>query len=137
MGDDIVSNKNLSSELIKEIFEGAYFDASVDPESGDVIIQERYKYYVELDNNSQRFITFRINITRNQNAGIEDRHQYINDVNNGLIAIRVAEFKEIFSFDHYLWVEGGVTRKNIVMAFKTFTSLVESALSRAPESVFN
>lgn len=137
MSDEIVSNKNLSSELIKEIFEGAYFDASVDSDSGDVVIQERYKYYVEIDNNSKRFITFRINITRNTNARLEDRHNYINDVNNGLIAIRVAEFKEIFSFDHYMWVEGGVTKKNIVMAFKTFTSLVESALSRAPDSVFN
>jgi hypothetical protein len=128
MNDDIVSKENLSKEMLKEIFVSAYFDVSQD-DSGDLTIKERYTTHIQVDK-SNRYICFFSNILRNEKSGLQERHAYTNAVNCDLIAVRAIELEKIFSYDYYLWIEGGVTKKNIILAFKNFSHLVESAVAK-------
>jgi len=134
MKDEIVSKDNLSKELLREVFEDAYMEVTYDSD-GDLMIKDQYTHYVEVDKDS-RFVAYRCNLRGNENATEMDRFKYVGMINREVIAIRVAETQSGYSFDCYLWVEGGVTKRNIVLTFKRFASLVEYALSKAPEGLF-
>ncbi|RMD94459.1 MAG: YbjN domain-containing protein [Calditrichaeota bacterium] len=134
MTDQLISKENLSKNLIKQIFEDAYYDVIVE-DDGQLKIKDQYSYYVDVDKKG-RFIAFWCNILLNEKSPLSKRYEFVNDINYNLIAIRVSEHKKIFSFDHYLWVEGGVTKKNIVLAFKNFISLVDTALARGVDEIF-
>jgi hypothetical protein len=50
-------------------------------------------------------------------------------VNQEYIVVRATDRKSAVAYDYYLVIEGGVTKKNIVLTFRRFMSCVEAAVA--------
>jgi hypothetical protein len=127
MSEELISDENISKELLKEIFEGAYYDVSVD-EKGDMTIKDSYSAFADVSKN-RKLITFSAYFNRDLQAEPDDIKDYLHHVNYQLLAIRVSKLERSFFYEYTFNIQGGVTRKNIVYSFKTFMIALQAALS--------
>ncbi len=134
MKDDLINKENLSQELLQSLFEQAFLDVRLN-EDGDLYIQDRWKVWIDIDE-SGRYIAYRMYFALTEESTPEDRLDYVNSMNNDFILIKTVAHKDYVSFSYFLWVEGGVTTKNIIMAFRIFLSVVEQALAEDKKGIF-
>lgn len=134
MQDDLVKKENISQELLKSLFEQAFLDVHIN-EDGDLYIQDRWKIWIDIDE-SGRYIAYRMYFSINEDRSMQERLEYVNYVNNDLILINTVAYKDYISFSYFLWIEGGVTVKNVVMAYRIFLSVVEQALAEDKNGIF-
>lgn len=134
MTEQLITSDEVSIELLKKLFEDAYFETSIDKD-GDLMIKGRYRCYVELPD-SRRFIRFYAIFKPSDQASHSALINYANRINMELIVLRMYATEKSIGFDQYVWLEGGVTKKNVVMAFKIFNDLVQDAINRDKEDLF-
>lgn len=139
--EEIVSYENLSLQLLKDLFKSAYF--TVEPMERNVLrVREgNININVAIDENNKRYIHFASLFLISKQATHAQRVEYINRVNQMLIFVRAeitssGSGEELAMFDYFLWVEGGVTKLNIVSAFKEFAETVRAAVSLDTEGIF-
>ena len=123
--DQLVTPDNLSRELLAEVFEAAYLDVSYDSD-GDLVVRDGFRIFV-LPAKHKRWIKLWALFRSKEGAGHLAKLQFANRVNDELVIVRAAvNGSGGFSFEHYIHVDGGISRKNIVMATKMFMSCVSS-----------
>jgi len=112
---------------LKVLFEEAYMEASVDTD-GDLIVKDNYRCYLRPDPDG-RLISIYAIFGANPDAAPEDKLTYINRVNDQVKLIRGSvSGNGKFFFDYYLSVEGGISKRAVVMAVRRFFSCLGSAL---------
>lgn len=127
MSDNMITAENLSVEMLKEIFEAAFMDATID-EDGDLLVKEACKVFVRPDlerKNSIRFFTL---FGFNDSASKMDRFECANKINNEYLMVTACATDNcglIFRYD--LAIEGGIPKKGLVLAFKRFASIPHAA----------
>lgn len=134
MAEELVYPKDISPEMLKALFESAYFDTSVDTD-GDVKVKVQYSSWIIPHGEGKRIrlmSQFRVNPT----SSLPDRLAYANKVNDKLIIIR-AYVKEDgrVGFDFYIPVDGGTTKHCIVAAVKKFHEMLEAAIQEDDKDV--
>lgn len=139
MAEELVSNENLSQQLLMELCKSAYLTVEPMDEHNFLVREEPLRVNVSIDEHRKRFIRFWAAFRINKQRAHAQRIEYINRVNEQLIFVR-AEISEAggegaFVFDYFLWVEGGVTKRNIISAFKEFVAVVRDAYSLDTEGV--
>lgn len=130
---EIVNKDNVSVDGLMELFKDAYIE--VDQKLGDnafAVVDHGVRFLVAVEAERKRFIQVAAAF-RHENLTQIQEMQYANTVNHRLIFIRAAE-REGLLFDHFLWIEGGVTKKNVVLTFKQFVSAMASARALYPQS---
>ncbi len=139
MSEQLVSKENLSLALAADIFESAYLSVTDKNEGGFTVSEGGRSARITIDEKGKRFVCFRALYRPKAGTTHAQRVDYINKVNESLITVRaeIAEHSDLnaFVFDYYLWVEGGVTHRNVVMAFKAFLATLEGALELDAEDV--
>ena len=125
MADEIVQPKDISKEMLHSLFTDAYMDASLDSD-GDLMLEERHRLWVMPDNDGSRIRLMTL-FRANPSSSLSDRITFANSINDDLIVIRAYVREDgNFGFDYYIPVEGGTTKRNIVMATKLFDSLIDA-----------
>ena len=127
MSDEFIYPEGISQDTLKKMFEEAYMEVSVDTD-GDLIVKDNYRCYLRPDPDG-RLISIYAIFGASETAAPADKLTYINHVNDQVKMIRASvSANGKFFFDYYLSVEGGVSKRAIVMSVRRFFSCLGSAL---------
>ncbi len=114
MSDEVIFPEGINSDTLKKLFEDAYMDVSVDTD-GDLIVKDNYRCYLRPDPDG-RLISIYAIFGCNPAALEQDKLTYINRVNDQVKMIRASvSANGKFFFDYYLSVEGGITKRSVVL----------------------
>lgn len=128
---DLLYPENITKEGLRDLFVAAYMDASLD-EDGDVLVKERYRSYL-VPASDAAWIRLYSPFKSSEAVSMEDKLAYANKINADMIVVRTyVTDKGGFIFEEYLPVEGGITKRALVLATRRFHRMLESAV-RADE----
>jgi hypothetical protein len=127
VSDEFIYPEGISMESLKALFEEALLEVSVDTD-GDLIVKDNYRCYLRPDPDGRLISVYAI-FGANAEAIEADKLAYVNKVNDQVKLIRASvSGNGKFFFDYYLSVEGGVSKRSIVVAVRRFFSCLASAL---------
>jgi hypothetical protein len=127
VSDEFIYPEGISADALKALFEEAYMEVSVDSD-GDLIVKDNYRCYLRPDQDG-RLISIYAIFGCAEGALPEDKLTYINRVNDQVKLIRASVSSNgKFFFDYYLSVEGGISKRSIVLSVRRFFSCLGSAL---------
>jgi hypothetical protein len=125
--DELIYPEGISGDALKAIFGEAFMDASLDTD-GDLIVKDNYRCYLRPDSDGRLISVYAI-FGANESAAAADKLAYVNRVNDQVKLIRASVSDNgKFFFDYYLSIEGGVSKRSIVLAVRRFFSCLASAL---------
>ena len=134
VSDELIFPEGISVESLKQIFEENLMDVAVDTD-GDLIVKDNYRCYLRPDPDGRLVCVYAI-FGANPNAAQADKLAYINLVNDQVKLIRASvSANGKFFFDYYLSVEGGISKRAVVMSVRRFFSCLSSALKEDEENV--
>lgn len=134
MSDEFIYPEGINADALKTLFQEAYMDVSVDTD-GDLIVKDNYRCYLRPDPDG-RLISIYAIFGSSAEALQPDKLAYINRVNDQVKLIRASvSANGKFFFDYYLSVEGGISKRSIVMAVRRFFSCLGSALREDTDNV--
>jgi hypothetical protein len=134
--EELLEPEQISPEMLKDLFTDAFMDASIDKD-GDVQVVETYRSYV-VPGNENKWIRVYAIFGYNEAATLEDKMDFVNRVNAELVIVRAyVDTTGRFIFEHYLPVEGGITRKAVVLATRRFHRLLEAAIRKDEKNVIS
>ena len=127
MSDELILPEAINSDTLKKLFEDAYMDVSVDTD-GDLIVKDNYRCYLRPDPDGRLISVYAI-FGANPAAVDQDKLAYVNKVNDEVKMIRASVSNNgKFFYDYYLSVEGGITKRAVVLAVRRFFSCLATAL---------
>ena len=127
MSDELIFPEGITSDTLKKLFEDAYMDVMVDTD-GDLIVKDNYRCYLRPDPDG-RLISIYAIFGASDGAQQPTKLAYINKVNDQVKMIRASvSANGKFFYDYYLSVEGGITKRAVVLAVRRFFSCLSSAL---------
>jgi hypothetical protein len=127
VSDEFIYPEGISTDALKALFEEAYMEVSVDTD-GDLIVKDNYRCYLRPDQDG-RLISIYAIFGANEAAAEADKLAYINRVNDQVKLIRASvSANGKFFYDYYLSVEGGISKRSVVLAVRRFFSCLGSAL---------
>lgn len=134
MADEVVQPEDVSKDMLQELFESAYMETSFDSD-GDLRVKETYSFWV-LPHNEGKQIRLMSQFRAKPESSLSDRLSFVNTVNEELVVIRASMDEDgDFGFDYYIPVDGGITKRAIVMAAKFFAALIEAAVRKDEKEV--
>ncbi len=134
MADDILKPEDVNSAVLKEMFDDAYMETSIDTD-GDVKIKEKYSCYLRPDPDGRLVAVYAIFGAQDGAAG-QAKLDYVNRVNDKVKLIRASVMGDgRYFFDYYIPVDGGITKKGVVLAVRRFLSCIEAAMSEDSDNV--
>jgi hypothetical protein len=102
---------------------------------GDLIVKDNYRCYLRPDQDG-RLISIYAIFGANESAAEADKLAYVNHVNDQVKLIRASvSANGKFFYDYYLSVEGGISKRSIVLAVRRFFSCLGSALREDTDNV--
>ena len=129
MSDEIITPESANSATIKQLFEDAYMETSLDTD-GDVKIKDGYTCFLRADPDGRLIALYAI-FGANPAAMQPAKLEYVNRVNDQVKLIRASLMNDgRYFFDYYIPVEGGITKKAIVMAARRFLGCVKAAMDQ-------
>ncbi len=134
MSDEFIYPDGINADALKKLFEEAYMEVSVDTD-GDLIVKDNYRCYLRPDPDG-RLISIYAIFGAATEAAQEGKLAYVNKVNDQVKLIRASVSSNgKFFFDYYLSVEGGISKRAVVIAVRRFFSCLGSALREDTENV--
>lgn len=133
--EDVMSPDQVSADRIFSLFHDAYFDVQRD-EAGDVYLQDTYRVWIFPQEGGEQL---RLMAQFNGNAEVarETKVEFANRVNYEYKLLRAyVDDDNDIGFDYYIPVEGGITKRNIVLSVRRFVEYVRVALGSDTQNVF-
>jgi hypothetical protein len=122
MTNDLITPENLSKELLKSIYDSAFMKTSWDDDD-DLRVTDQISCFVlptEKNDRIQLLTLFGFK----QNSSESQRLNCVNNINREyIIVVAVASANNILQFKHEIYVEGGITKKNLILTTKRFLSI--------------
>jgi hypothetical protein len=126
VSDEFIYPEGINSEVLKKVFEEFYMEVTEDTD-GDLIVQDTHRCYLRPDPDGRLILIYAI---FGASAGVAqaDKLAYVNHVNDQVKLIRASvSANGKFYFDYYLSIEGGVSKRSIVMSVRRFFSCLRLA----------
>ncbi len=130
MNDELVTPENLSTDLLKTIFDAALMDNSYDEEGDLVVSSDQVKncWVIPGDHKDRILLLaifrFKPGVSRTQQLECANR------INTEYAIVRAHVGKnDTLRFTYYITVNGGVTRKAVALAVKRFCSIPHAAIA--------
>lgn len=130
---ELVTPDTVSLELLRDLFDAAMMDATLDDENGSIRLREDILCRVSLHDSKERIglIAF---YGIKEDAQRIDRLELVNRINDQFLMIRACiEDDGDLCFDYTIVLKGGVTRKQIAHSARNFIKLVPKAVSECDE----
>jgi hypothetical protein len=133
MATELVTPDNVSIDLVREVFEAAYMDATLDEEKKQIRLREEVVARVFLSESKERLQVVAYYGIKEE-AQRAERLELVNRINENYVLIRagIDDDGDLW-FDYCVLLKGGVTRKAIVQAVRVFLMLVPKAVNECDE----
>ena len=133
MATELVTPDTLSAEGLRDIYEQAYMDVTLDEEHGLIRIREELLARAHLSESRERIQLLAVYGLKDDAQRI-DRLELVNRINENYVLIRagIDDDGDLW-FDYCILVKGGVTKKAIVQATRAFLTLVPKAVNECDE----
>ena len=129
MSEEMLLPEDVNSESVKKVFDDAYMEASLDSD-GDVKIKDRYSCFLRPDPDGRLIALYAI-FGANPAAQQPAKLEYINRVNDQVKLIRGSVMGDgRYFFDYYIPIEGGITKKAVVLATRRFLGCIQAAMEQ-------
>jgi hypothetical protein len=130
---ELLYPESITKEALRDLFVAAYMDASLD-EDGDVLVKESYRSYLVPASDSTWIRLY--SPFKGSEATMEDKIAWANRINRDMIIVRTyVNENGGFIFEEYLGVEGGITKRALVLATRRFHRMLESAVRADDKNV--
>lgn len=129
MTSDVFLPENLTLDALQELFEAAYLKVQRD-EDDELCVMETYRIWV-LPVAEGRRIHFYTLFSFSESATLLDRLDYVNLVNDKMAVVRAYATSftpSALCIDCYIPVDGGINKRAVVFAIKSFIEAVRAAL---------
>jgi hypothetical protein len=128
MSNDLITPETLSKELLRSIFDAAFMETSWDSD-GDLRVKDQISCFVIPSEKKDRIRLISFFGFKKGTAQVQ-RLECINNINKSYIMVRaIVGGNDSLQFDYDIYVQGGITAKNIVMATKRFLSIPHDAVA--------
>lgn len=130
---ELVTPETVSLESLRDLFDAAMMDATLDEDNGSIRLKEDIMCRVSLHESKERIglIAF---YGIKEDAQRIDRLELVNRINDQFLMIRACiEDDGDLCFDYTIVLKGGVTRKQIAHSARNFIKLVPKAVSECDE----
>jgi hypothetical protein len=142
MSDVLVNPEDMSKDTLFSLFESAYFSEVGRDSDNDILVRvsdTSFPFYV-LPSEDGRRIQFRSANLPAKPGVLEDTLlRLANSINRDLVIVRASVFERkeglALYLDWYVSVEGGVSKRAIVMAVKLFSDVLVAAIRKDEEDV--
>jgi hypothetical protein len=125
---------DVKSETLKQLFDDAYMEVAVDSD-GDIMIKDKYSCFIRPDADGKMIVAYAI-FGANPAAAQAGKLEFVNRVNDSVKLIRASVMTDgRYFLDYYIPVDGGVTKRAIVMAAKRFLSCIDAAMAQDTDNV--
>ena len=134
MSAELITPETASMELIHEVYEQAFMDAKLDEEGKYVRLKDEgvvaRAFLAESKERLQLYALYGIK----DDAERIDRLELVNRINENFVLVRagIDDDGDLW-FDYCILIKGGVTRKAIVQATRTFLTLFPRAVNECDE----
>jgi hypothetical protein len=126
--DDLILPEAVSTDSLRELFEQAYMEVSVDSD-GELVVKEDYLCYLRPDQDGRLILVYAV-FGAAKGAQDADKLAFVNYVNDQIKLIRASiSASGRFTFDYYIPVDGGVSRRSLVLAVRRFLSCLRQAIA--------
>jgi hypothetical protein len=127
--DELIYPHQISRDSLYALFVSAYMNVQLD-DDGDIYLQDRFKSWVFPQTNGTQ-IRIMSQFRASELATREAKLEYVNLINDKLKLLRAyVDSDEDIGFDYFIPVEGGITKRNIVIAVRTAVDYIRTALER-------
>ena len=133
MATELVTPDNVSVEMLRDLYEAAYMDVTLDEEHGMIRIREELAARAHLSESKERIQLLAVYGVKEEAQRIE-RLELVNRINENYVLIRagIDDDGDLW-FDYCILVKGGLTKKAIVQATRAFLMLVPKAVNECDE----
>ena len=133
MATELVTPDNVSAEMLRDLYEAAYMDVTLDEEHGLIRIREELAARAHLSESKERIQLLAVYGLKEEAQRI-DRLELVNRINENYVLIRagIDDDGDLW-FDYCILVKGGLTKKAIVQATRAFLMLVPKAVNECDE----
>jgi len=133
MPTELVTPDNATPEALRDIYDQAYMDVTLDGEHGVIRIREELTARAHLSESRDRLQLLAVYGVKDE-AQRADRLELANRVNENYVLVRagIDDDGDLW-FDYCLLLKGGVTKKAIVQATRAFLTLVPKAVNECDE----
>ena len=133
MATELVTPDNVSVEMLRDLYEAAYMDVTLDEEHGVLRIREELAARAHLSESKERIQLLAVYGLKEEAQRI-DRLELVNRINENYVLIRagIDDDGDLW-FDYCILVKGGLTKKAIVQATRAFLMLVPKAVNECDE----
>jgi hypothetical protein len=127
MSDEIVTPELITIPMLKSLFDAAFMETSIDSD-GDLYVKADTGCYV-MPTKSKDRIHLLAQFRADEKSSRQARLELANRINYEMSTVRsYLNDKGNVVFDYYIPVEGGITKKAIVMATRFFLSVIVSGI---------
>lgn len=133
MSVELVTPENVSIEMIRDIYEAAFMEATLDEEKKQIRIKEEVLARAFLAESKERLQIVAYYGVKDDAQRI-DRLELVNRINEQYVLIRagIDDDGDLW-FDYCVLLKGGITKKAIVQATRVFLMLVPKAVNECDE----
>ena len=127
MSPETITSENLTRELLKSVFDGAYMATSLDSD-GDVVVREQCNCIVIPDKEKRR-IWLLTQYGFKPTATDIEKMICANKINKDYIMVRAVVVDKILRFAYDIILDGdGITPKSLVLLVKRFCTIPPQAV---------
>ena len=128
MYDDLVTPKILNRDFLYTLYDAAYMECEQDGDGDSVITESGLKCIATLPN-YQDAIHLAILFPLKDNVSLQEKLECVNRINDRYIITRAAVTKNatLLLCDYYIFLNGGVSRRVIVLGTKKFIEVTRQA----------
>ena len=127
MSDVLITADHVSRDLIRYTFEAAFMDFELDSE-GDVCVKDGCNVHVLLDKERNR-IALICQFTFKSSSSEMQRLEAVNKINMGYLFVSAsARPQDTLRFEYDIFLDGGMSKKGLVLAVKRFASIPFAAV---------
>ena len=133
MSAELVTPDNVSIEMVRDVYEAAYMEVTLDDEKKQLRIREEVLARAFLSESKERLQLVAYYGIKDDAQRI-DRLELVNRVNENYVVIRagIDDDGDLW-FDYTILLKGGITRKALVQATRVFLMLVPKAVNECDE----
>ncbi|MEI6776472.1 MAG: YbjN domain-containing protein [Chloroflexales bacterium] len=132
--DELLYPNDVNTESLYALFISAYMNVYRD-DVGDVYLKDGYTVWV-FPQKAGAQIRLMAQFRAAEGSERLAKLEYANLINDQLKLVRAyVDSDEDVGFDYFIPVEGGITKRNIVLSTRTFIDFIRTALGRDEQNV--
>jgi len=126
MQEELITVDNVTKDMLKSLFDAAFMETTFDKD-GDLVVKEKCKCMVLIDKEKRRVMLMTL-FGFKSSAKENDKLVCVNEINRNYIIVRASANDGTLRFSYDISLDGGVSKKALVLLVKRFCSIPHAAV---------